>query len=157
MSDGMDLVFGEYRDDELVFIPRRRAMDLAKVRQALELSKTWSEFISALPEIYRFAIEDWIDAAHLEGRQPPAMSDSFDRMSINMVREGRWPESPAEEMLDWVPWEIQDRCGTVLSNRRGGKYLHLPGSHTEMIEAAFRQRGYRCTEDTLLVRRACGY
>lgn len=157
MSDVMDLVFGEYRDDELVFIPRRMALDLAKVRQALKLSRNWGEFIAELPEIYRFAIEDWIDAAHLEGRKPPAKRDPFDSMSIGMVREGRWPENPAAEMLDWVPWEIQERCGTVKSDRRGVKYLHLPGSHTESIEAAFRHRGYRCTEDTLLVRRACGY
>ncbi len=47
-TESKEIIYGE-RADQLIFIPKQRALELASIHEALNTSKTWGEFKSRVP------------------------------------------------------------------------------------------------------------
>lgn len=149
------LVYG-YRQDlaeGLVFMPEDRARELEKIWAAVNEAKTWGEFQARVPDAYAAILERWQE----DEEDAPSAGKPFEASRIPGLDDGDWPGWPAQEMLDWLPEDIQERYGRVEVSVLNGDYLELPPSQAGEIAAALEAQGYRCREDQELVRRACGW
>jgi hypothetical protein len=86
----------------------------------------------------------------------PEADAPFSSSHISAYVDGFWPAWPAQEMLRWVPKEIQDQFGRVESSIHNGEFLTFDIRRQDQIVAAFEQNGYECRNDEVLVNRACG-
>ena len=86
------------------------------------------------------------------GEDAAVVGDDFDPYS-----DGSWPGHPNREMVDWVPDEIARAFGAVGESFTTGPCLTLDPRREIEIVAGLERRGYACTRDDLIVRRACGY
>lgn len=156
MKQQTTLVYGLYDEDSLVFIPQQRAHELAQLRQAIESAKTWGEFKESVAEgDYMRAIE-LIRLANEDDDFTPTTATPFDPEDIPGFADFEWPPFPAQDMLDWVPADIQrkfERPGAYIMN----DVLVLSESDVVAIVAAMEAHGYQCIRDDHLVRAASGY
>ena len=83
--------------------------------------------------------------------------DAFDAIDIPGYEDGDWPLWPLQEMLDWMPKDIQQRFGKVVPSAVNGDCLELISEKADEIVKALESRGFSCAEDESLVMRACGY
>jgi hypothetical protein len=143
------VVYGVVQDS-LVFIPVDDAEELANVHHALNVSTTWGEFRTSVPsDVYDEVLElIWGDEP--DGGAP------FSACDIPAVSDGDWPAWPAQEMLRWVPNEIQEQFGRVESSMHNGEFLTFDIRRQAQIVAAFERNGCECRNDEVLVNRACG-
>ena len=171
----------------LVFIPKRRALYLAQLTQAVHTASTWEELSSLLTwdqwrelrtylfESIEYAFEDFaqekleedpeapLSAAWEEyrrippGRRMPLEDDPFSPEQIPGFCDGDWPAWPAQEMLDWVPESIQSRFGHNEETLLNGSFLNFDPAQEDAIVAAFREEGYTCQRNDDLVLQASGY
>ena len=148
-----ELVYG-VPFDELIFIPRERAEHLAAIHNALNIATTWGEFFRLLPEDARAEVEGWFTE---DEQERPADNQPFDRDDVPGVADGDWPGWPAQEMLSWVPDDIQQQYGRVAASAISGDCLVLDTSRIEAIIAALESNGFSCTRDDSLVMRAAGH
>lgn len=148
-----ELVYGAPYDD-LIFMPRERAQYLAAIHHALGTASTWGEFLRLLPEAARVEVEQWFTEDELER---PADGHQFDRDDVPGVADGDWPGWPAQEMLSWVPKDIQQQYGRIAASAISGDSLALDASQMNAIIGALEAHGFVCTQDDDLVRRAAGY
>jgi hypothetical protein len=149
------LLYGRLDDFQLVFIPEDRAHDLVKVRDAIENARTWGEFRLLLPERRWREIAD--DYAPVEEEPPPADDEPFAADAVPGYIDGDWPEWPAQQMLDWMPQDIQDRFGDVGSSMVSGDSLYIDPASERDVVAALQNAGYVCSRDDKLVARASGH
>jgi hypothetical protein len=182
-AEEKNLVYGE-AGGSLVFIPRRSALELANLRGALDTSKTWGELKSRISveryeQIINPHFENFYDEMDMDveltleeakaefqsrktnkdlkiGERAPEDSDAFDSGFVYGLSDGDWPEWPAQEMVEWVPEEIQEQFGRVVATRLNGDYLEFDGSKEAEIVAAFKELGYLCERDDVLVCKASG-
>jgi hypothetical protein len=148
-----ELVYGAPYDD-LIFMPRERAEDLAAIHHALGTASTWREFFRLLPQHARAEVEGWFTEDELE---QPADDQSFDRDDVPGVADGDWPGWAAQEMLSWVPTDIQEQYGRVEASAISGDCLALDVSQMNAIVGALEAHGFTCKRDDGLVERAAGY
>ena len=114
------LVYSRLNDDELVLIPEDQALELAEVQEAIRRAATWGELKSLLPRRRWLQIVQGYD----EADEPlPADAESFDADKLPGYADGDWPEWPAQEMLRWMPKEIQERFGDVGTSMVSGDSL----------------------------------
>jgi hypothetical protein len=179
-----EVVYGEI-EDYLVFLRKSDAVELSACRQALRSSKTWGEFrtrisADAYSELMEFmddavdflefcweALEsdpdltlDEVRSEYLKlpiGERLAEDEDAFSQEHVPWTYDGDWPRWPAQEMLRWVPKEIQERYGTVEDSVLNGEFLTFDPSDERRIVAAFKRSGYLCVRDNRLVERASGY
>jgi hypothetical protein len=150
-----EVVYADY-NDELIFLPIELALELAQIRTALDNSKTWGEFQANVPaHVYEEIMEGMKDDEDLEALPQP--DDTFDAHAIPGYDDGDWPIWPLQEMLNWMPKDIQHRFGKVVPSALNGDCLELTAGKTDEIVRALESRGFSCTEDESLVIRACGY
>ncbi len=90
------------------------------------------------------------------GERLPEDNDPLSSYPVPGIDDHDWPAWPAQQMLDWVPKEIQEKYGSMESTRLNGEYLTLNPRNERKITAAFRRAGYRCTRDETLIQRATG-
>ena len=150
------IVIGTVESDglEVVMIPQHEAESLARLHHAMESAATWGEFKRlAPPEHYQDAVRRWMDSNEGEGPGPDRPFDAFD---IPGCGDGDWPAWPAQDMLAWVPEEIQARFGRTQASVLNGPWLSLPGEAIDEIAAAMERLGYRCRRDEDLIARAHG-
>jgi hypothetical protein len=140
--------------DDLIFIPRERAQHLVAIHHALGTASTWGEFLRLLPQDARAEVEQWFTEDELER---PADDQPFDRDNVPGVSDGDWPGWPAQEMLSWVPKNIQQQYGRTAASAISGDSLALDASQMNAIIGALEAHGFSCTRDDDLVRRAAGY
>ena len=148
------LVYSRLNDDELVLIPEDQALELAEVQEAIRRAATWGELKSLLPRRRWLQIVQGYD----EADEPlPADAESFDVDKLPGYADGDWPEWPAQEMLRWMPKEIQERFGDVGASMVSGDSLLIdPASEIDVV-AALEKAGYICRRDDKLVALASGY
>jgi hypothetical protein len=161
-SKGAELVYGVYRNDELVFIPKQQAFELAQLREALTTAKTWGEFKAKVPaHLYKETVYLYSDYEEddEDGEEPeaPGDKDEFVADDIPGHGDGDWPIWAAQAMLEWVPQDVQERFGRVAATRLSGEYLYLPENRADEIASAMQSHGYTCVRDDALVERAEGY
>jgi hypothetical protein len=150
------IVIGTVENDglEVVMIPQHEAMSLARLHHAMDRATTWGEFKRlAPPEHYEDAVRRWMDSNEEE---EPAADQPFDAYDIPGRGDGDWPSWPAQDMLAWVPDEIQARFGRSQASVLNGSWLSLPGESIDEIAAAMKRLGYRCRRDDALIARAHG-
>lgn len=154
-----EIIYGVWAE-QLILIPKERALELASIHGALNASKTWGEFKSRVPahvykEVLRM-IRSELDEDEERVFLIPKPDSPFDPDDIPGYADGDWPGWPAQEMLKWMPKDIQQKYGKVEISVLNGDFLEIgPGREAEVI-AALEDCGYKCTKDTNLIERACG-
>ena len=150
------IVIGTVESDclEVVMIPQDEAESLARLHHAMDTAATWGEFKRLAPrEHYEDALSRWRDSNEEE---EPAPDQPFDAFDIPGRGDGDWPAWPAQDMLAWVPEEIQTRFGRSQASVLNGPWLSLRGEALDEIVAAMERLGYRCRRDDGLIARAHG-
>jgi hypothetical protein len=89
------------------------------------------------------------------GDRFPEDTDPLSSYPVPGIDDHDWPAWPAQQMLSWVPTEIQEKYGSKESCLNG-EYLTLNPRNEHKITVAFRRAGYRCTRDDKLIQRASG-
>jgi hypothetical protein len=151
------IVIGTVENDglEVVMIPQEEAESLARLHRALDRAATWGEFKRLAPrEHYDDAVSRWMESN--EEQEQPAPDQPFDAHDIPGRSDGDWPAWPAQDMLAWVPEEVQTRFGRPQASMLNGSWLSLRGEAIEEIIAAMERLGYRCRRDEALIARAHG-
>lgn len=144
-----NLVYSDF-NGMLVFIPRDRAFYLAKIHRAMYEAATWGAFRKAVPpEVYADALE--------RTEAQPGAGDSFSPEQIAGWNDGDWPAWPAQEMLGWMPPEIQEDLGESASSFVNGPCLYIKPNREQQAVAALQANGFGCKRDELLVSCACGH
>jgi hypothetical protein len=176
-----------FDEAELVFIPQERAQELAIIHRALGSAPTWGELRDRLPpsaydellSVSGAAERPGFDEFYTEERESrpsltrddavreykalsteerrPEPEDAFAAGDIGAICEGDWPGWTNQEMLGWVPGEIQERYGIFGDSRLNGDFLSFRAKDERELVAAFEQQGYACIRDDDLVRLASGY
>jgi hypothetical protein len=177
-----DLVYGVV-DEAVVFIPKYRALELKQVYDALDTAKTWGEFHAKLPRrvyeerrdnegVYDFELfyqeqqeqEPGLEREKAlaqyrklaEDERLPLDEEEFES-GLVLEDPSDWPGWPAQEMLEWVPEEVQKEFGYLRDTTLSGEYLEIAPDREGEVVAALEARGYCCVKDEPLVARASGY
>lgn len=178
-----DLIYGE-RGGALVFMPRHLAVELKSLWDALHSSKTWGELkrrigVERYAEILTPYFENFYDNLNSDtdltreqamerfeslknqkeieiGDRAPDGSDAFNIGMVHGLDDGDWPEWPAQEMLNWVPHEIQSRFGHVATSVFNGDFLKFEVAREAAIVDAFHSLGYHCEKNQALIDQASG-
>lgn len=149
-----DLVYGEFPEGELVFIPRAAAELNAERWDAATTAETWGELRELSPTAYAELTEAW---ARQQGDDTAIDDDTpFDRYKISAVCDYDWPEWPSQEMRHWMPDDILEGFGGEEFSAVSGDFLVLRPEDTKVIVKRLEAQGYRCVKDQKLVARACG-
>lgn len=155
-----ELAYGNIADN-LVFIPKEEALEMARLHEALQTATTWGQFRSRAPEDgYRDALERLTENEEKEKgeeMEEPNPEARFDAERIGGFGDGDWPGWPAQQMEYWVPDEVQDRFGSMKPTAISGDFLDLPPENEAEIVAAMERHGYKCLKDEDLVWKASGY
>ncbi len=151
-SKEKELVYGDL-GYELVFIPRSLALELANTYTSLGTSQTWGEFKANVPaHVYEEVIERTSNSR--EAGKMPLPEDVFNSDDIFGYRDGDWPVWHRQEMLHWMPENIQEQYGTTQPSVLNGDYLELDPEKVHEIVKALEDQGYVCIEDVSLIREA---
>ncbi len=143
----------------LLFVPERRAKELADGNRALLTAKTWGEFKSLVSkELYEFYLPY---SGHYEGPQEPEDSD-FGPYDIapetpftpnDAVMDDVLPAYPEIEMSVWMPKEIQEKFGRKMRYTAmdmsvpGDDILVLEETQMDKIVTELEKHGYFCKRD----------
>ncbi len=141
------LVYGEHAG-WLVFIPERRARELATVVDAWQTSSTWGELRTRV-EALGLADEVLAYLGYPDD-YPPDAEPLTDDEKQGYTREGEWPSWPAAEMLSWVPKEVAELGESGVSMTSGPALFFDPDRSSEIV-AAFEKAGFICRRDDDLV------
>ena len=150
-----NVVYADVEPVELIFIPKRQAERLCNLWHAATTAKTWGELRSMLvpgeiDEIVWFLVESYDDD------WKPIGETVFDGEML-YGGDGDWPDWPQQDMLDWVPPEIQVEYGEQTRSFVSGPCLVFDSSHETDVVDAFRRSGFTVVRDDDLVKRACGF
>ena len=152
-TDRPALVYGLFGESLFVAMPEERAEQLAQARQAERSATTWGEYRAGLPSPLREQLETNLRGS-ADGRIPPDEA-GFDPMDVPGAAD-LWPGWAPNEMLDWVPPELQERFGRRAVNTNGDAWLAVDPADGPAFIAALRALGYPCREDAVLVLKAHG-
>jgi hypothetical protein len=138
-DEDVTLYYGIGLHEGLVFVPKPQAQELVALIRALETAQTWGEFRAAVTEgRYREAL------AQLGLEEDPADDASFDAERFEGYQDGDWPEWPAQEMLEWLPDEVQMQFGRAEETPLNGDYLHIAVEDREAVLELLEDYGFRC-------------
>lgn len=144
-SGGARLVYGEL-EESLVFLAQEEAVKLARLHEALQTSTTWSEFKT---KVSQDVYEETLELLDEEGPEPDPESD-FLAGRIPGYEEGDWPSWPAQDMLHWIPKDVQERFGSAEPSAISGDSLLLPPEKEDEIVSAMEAHGYACSSNDTL-------
>jgi len=150
-----DLVYGTLPNDILVFMPQQEALEKARVWQALNTAKTWGAFKDAIPDRFYEEVLELLEMVNEESE--PDAEAPFDAEMIPGHADGDWPSWPLQEMLDWMPTDVQQRFGERVNTMMLGYMLRLQAADETEIVAAMEAHGYSCTRNDTLIRNANGW
>jgi hypothetical protein len=152
----VEVVYG-YVGSGLVFIFREHAEELSNLWEALNKARTWGEFRRMAGEGRYEEVLDLYEGYDEEAEDPgPHPDEAFDASRISGHDDGDWPDWPAQQMLDWMPDDIQRRFGCVEASIFNGDFLHIEGGDTEGLLTAMAGHGFSCENDEHLVQSANG-
>lgn len=160
MNDALkskEIIYGE-RADQLIFIPKERALELARIHEGLNTSKTWGEFKSRVPaHIYEEVLEMMQDEFDEdEENAAPELDSPFDPEDVPGYSDGDFPAWAAQEMLEWMPKDIQQKFGKIEASVFNDDFLGISPANEREIVAALKERGYRCVKDDDLIEKTYG-
>ena len=143
------IIFGNRweEDTAIVFAHENRLPVLGEIHKAIRESSNWGEFRLRVPaEVYREAVERSGDDCE------PKDSDV---LAIGAYDDGDWPGFLEQEMLEWMPLEVQ-RMGIVKSSVFNGDFLYLAEDNLVEILEILGSHGYECIRDDNTIRVAMG-
>ena len=149
-TDEKSVTWGVLEPDHAVFGGSSQIAELRDVRKALAGASTWGEFWQMLPADRAAEVREMLDED-----EPPEDAATFDASAI--TGEGDWPEWLQQDMLSWIPKDVQERFGSVEASRISGDALVIDASKGEDAAAALEAHGYTCTRDDAAVQEAAGY
>ncbi len=161
-----DLVYGtvDVFGGDLVFIPRKRAEYLAALQEAKDSATTWGELRERIPaeEFDKLALSELHADADVFDELDPAvqqefLAQPFDAGEVGLIADGDWPAWTQQEMMEWMPDEVQEKFGKWSRSMVSGECLQIDARKVKAVVAALQAHGYRCEEDEDLVRRASGF
>lgn len=147
-----DLIYAIHKNapDFLVFMPRKRAADLARVWDALYSARTWGEFRNKMPaEEY----DDYMTRSFDDNEKPRPRDDEAYSQTEEGWEDGEWPENPMYWMDTYVPPAIM-ALGTPITTVFGGSTIYA-SKQTEALRI-LRQEGYTVERNDDLLKEACG-
>lgn len=115
---------------------------------------TWGELREIMPA--RF-VEELIWTFHGEGLFLPEDDDAFEPDMIPGHAGGDWPSWPAQEMLEWMPSDVQACYGKRITTVFNGDYLRLPEANEADIFALLADQGFTYRRNDGLVEGASGW
>ncbi|AFZ67428.1 hypothetical protein [Deinococcus peraridilitoris] len=144
-----------FPDGYMVMFPVGRAVELARIRRAVARSETWGDLRCVIPrEEWERLSDGALDGPRFEMPEEDEVPDDepFDRQDL--ATDHLWLVWPQNEMLYWVPEDIQKRYGSRMDTP--DSYLLLLDAG-EMTVPAMRRQGYSMYRAEYLVEFACGY
>jgi hypothetical protein len=148
-TGGRFLVWSDLGRDELVFIEKGLATDLARVWDAVNHSATVAEALAAMPVAYRERLLDRIRPGDPDEYDVEWLSD-FVSENEDLIE---WPQ---QQMLGLLPADVQDKYGTRSFSATTGPCLVLNPGDADRIVAALEATGFICHRDDELCQRASG-
>ena len=156
VSRAEPLVYGEIDGVGLVFIPAKRARELALLNEVLPVARTWGELRDLLDERLWAEIQDRRDAYDV-ARSTGAEYEPFDPEQLTGFSAGAWPSWPAQDMLKLLPHDILAGYGKLTDTLMSGTFVRLFAANEVEIVAELEERGWKCEKDEALVLAASGY
>lgn len=151
MSTAENAVTWGVVEEHAVFGGSAQIDELRAVYRALAAAKTWGEFRQMIgPERAE-------DLREMMDEDDPPDSAAFSSEDIPGYGDGDWPEWLQQNMLSWVPEDVQERFGSVEASRISGDALIIYAEKGEDVAAALEAQGFTCTRDDAAVREAAGY
>lgn len=147
--------------DELHFMPRTKAIKVARLRRAVRKSETWEELKSLVkPDEFQELLRRRYEISAEKNRENPVrLSDGAYSVDETLKIEKGFPgrdfyELPDRCMKDWLPEDIVERYGVTESLIHGkGPSMHFPAICDDEIVRLLEKRGYVCERNTELMAR----
>jgi len=132
------------------FLPREDAEYWDGVQRAIA-SRRWSELRRAVTVGDRDDIDDW----GLE--EGPSETATFDPDELPGHADGDWPPMPGALMLGWLPGDLVESYGEVMTTVLNGDRLDIGDEEQARgLAAALAERGVILVRDDALVERLVG-
>ncbi|MDF2372685.1 MAG: hypothetical protein P1V21_18030 [Rhizobiaceae bacterium] len=122
-----------------VFAEESRAMHIVQINRALDKSKTWGDFKSAMPSDEYLRIIEFVDFED-EDQSEPDPNEQFD--GCWLTEEGDYPDWLQLEMDNVIPGDILERYGKPADTFLNGTYWHIALENMEPMAEALRLDGY---------------
>jgi hypothetical protein len=139
----LDIVYTPQSYYGVIFAERALAKRVARIARAVNESKTWGEFRTAMPA------DDWEEVV-VQRDVIPADDIPFSPEAFGWGEDGWFTGPwPPQEALVWFPKDLIEKYGGR-ADTAGPNYDHLflPGDAADAIAAELRARGHR-VEETL--------
>ena len=145
------IVLGIAANAGVVCIPDARCRDLVEMYKIDKEGGTWGELRKRAPAL----VKEEIECRYWDQDDIPADADLLNVLEIPGGEEGDWPW-PAQDMLDWLPLDIREAFGTVMSTTLNGEFLHIEPARLAELVKALESHEYECRRDDAAVTRASG-
>lgn len=145
------IVLGVAANALVICIPDARCRDLVEMYKIDEDGGTWGELRERAPKL----VKEEIESRYSDQEDIPADADPLNVLEIPGAEEGDWPW-PAQDMLRWLPPDVAETFGTVMSTTLNGEFLHIEPARLADLVNALKSHGYECQRDDAAVSRASG-
>ena len=120
-----------------------------QIRLLIEESKTWGEFLYALPPHIDSEVKSNLDASDDPKRK-------FEADGVPGYADGDWPAFPNQLMIDFLPKSVI-AMGKIESTIFNGDRLDIPERNASAACAELRRLGWNVERDDQKVIRAVEY
>jgi hypothetical protein len=138
---------------ELVFIPKARAKELARIWRALHTATTWGEFRRLAG---RAAYDDLVERLLDNEERRPRLADECDFNDVGPVIDCEFPGLVQQEMFSWVPGDIVTKFGQLGASALNGEMLGFDPGDEDRVVATFAAAGFTCVKDQHAIDLATG-
>jgi hypothetical protein len=152
----LHLVYRESEDGiSLIFTSPERAVEIDRLRRALETSETWGEFRRRIgPEAHAELFgEDFYDpdpdddSEDIDENPLEASADApFNIEGVPLYGDGDWPPWLAQEMDKHVPPEILERYSTYEESVFNGPFYTIDPKYRDAIVKELTEVGFTVQE-----------
>ncbi len=167
------LVYGVVNHN-LVFIPQQDAVLWARKWHAIRHATTWGEFteMTSQEEFDELILEILETLGH-EALFPqyqmgedlsnyitdlflPLPEDPFTTDILPGYEAGEYMPNAAQEILAWLPDELQENIGDIVLDEEAGFVYHIDPEQQALVIASLEAAGFATRPDQVLVEQATG-
>lgn len=173
MQVPITLIYGIV-DDNLVFSPEQEATDLARRWYAIKNAKTWQDFIDFTSEAtFNQLIYEILEALEFVDLHPnylmgedlssyitdlhlPQPDDAFTTDVLPGFDEGNYMPIPAQEVISWLPEELQDNLGQFDHHPLFEFIYRIDPANELLVVQSLEAAGFICKKNQALIEQAHG-
>ncbi len=173
MQEQNILVYGNI-DNNLVFSPESEAIALARRWYAIRNATTWQDFIDFTSEdTFNQLIYEILEALELVDLYPnylmgedlsnyitdlhlPQPEDAFTTDVLPGFEEGTYMPVPAQEIISWLPEELQDNLGQFDHHGVFEFVYRIDPEKEMMVVQSLEAAGFLCKKNQELMEQAHG-